>query len=250
MILLHIAALAAAAPLQPTGKWVVDFSDSACVASRDYGTEQLALKASPLGDVVQFALVSRAARSEAEQVDATLQPAGGSLIRTTGMIWGTGGDDPHRITSINLKASEFQRVAAASTVSVTVDGRRRDLVLSGMAPLAVVMKECVTDLATIWTNHEGVSSRAKSDLATYVKDTDFPEEGIRKGVGGTTAFALLIDEKGMIADCTVIETSGQAMYDSQSCALLKKRARFTPARDAAGKPHKDSVIGKISWIVP
>ena len=51
-----------AAPLQPTSKWHVDFANSQCVASRDYGSEGsplfLVFKKPPIGDVLQIAVVS------------------------------------------------------------------------------------------------------------------------------------------------------------------------------------------------
>jgi hypothetical protein len=61
--------------------------------------------------------------------------------------------------------------------------------------------------------------------------------------------ALLIDETGKIADCTVIGTSGAASLDTQSCGMLKDRARFKPAIGLDGKPAKGSFIQRITWRV-
>ena len=54
---------ASAAVSAPTGKWVVDYEDQACVATRQYGTEAkplfLALKPSPIGDVMQLSVIRK-----------------------------------------------------------------------------------------------------------------------------------------------------------------------------------------------
>ena len=62
--LLAASPAAAAAPtLQPTGKWVVSYSVSQCVAYRDYGTAEaplrLLIKAPAIGDVFQLTIQSK-----------------------------------------------------------------------------------------------------------------------------------------------------------------------------------------------
>ena len=64
---------------------------------------------------------------------------------------------------------------------------------------------------------------------------------------GVVAFALLVNEQGRVADCTVIKTSGAAALDAQSCIVLRQRATFHPALDPAGKPAKDALVGRIRW---
>ena len=66
---------------------------------------------------------------------------------------------------------------------------------------------------------------------------------------GTVSFALLIDEAGKVADCTVIKTSGIAALDAQSCFVVKERAHFTPAIGADGRPAKDARTASVTWLM-
>ena len=69
-------ALAAAAPLQPTGKWIVHFDEAQCVAQRDYGPKgkplYLLLKQPALGGVVQIDVVEKG-YAETSQIDSVIR---------------------------------------------------------------------------------------------------------------------------------------------------------------------------------
>ena len=60
----------------PTSKWIVNFADAQCVATRNYGTETepmyLVLKAPAIGDTIQLGVVRKGGRLEANQVDGDL----------------------------------------------------------------------------------------------------------------------------------------------------------------------------------
>lgn len=74
-------------------------------------------------------------------------------------------------------------------------------------------------------------------------------DAIYEQQSGTVRVALLIDEKGRIADCAILDTSGTPVLDAQTCAILKERARFKPAIGPDGKPAKDGYIQRITWRV-
>ena len=76
---------------------------------------------------------------------------------------------------------------------------------------------------------------------------DYPTDAIASEDSGTVRVSVLIDERGQIADCSIIGASGAAALDAQTCALLQKRARFAPAVGLDGKPTKDAFTQNISW---
>lgn len=239
-----------AAAQVPTGKWVVNFDDAQCVASRDYGTDQLFLKASPLGDVVQFGVIRPGRTGPPQQVLAEVQPAQGPAYRGSAMLWNAGSKPPKRIRLLNMPEAEFRRLAASATINLKIGEMKQSYALPGMGALAAVMKDCVDDLQKVWSAEGGVSAVATANLATYLKDEDYPAEALGRDFSGTTGFAMLIDEAGRVADCMVVETSGHAILDMQSCAIMKVRARFQPARDGSGKPTRDRVRSNIRWVIP
>ena len=114
--------------------------------------------------------------------------------------------------------------------------------------------DCVIDLRRVFNvtdpetaEKSPLKRRASAKLGKLIKNEDYPRDAIYRNQGGTVKFALLIDEKGQVADCSVIGTSEVAVLDAQSCALLKTRARFEPALGADGKPAKDAVTAAIVW---
>ncbi len=118
------------------------------------------------------------------------------------------------------------------------------------------MDTCLADLQQVWNVDGEAQARLKQGprstkpLTSYFSSNDYPRVALRSDQWGLVAFALLIDEAGKIADCTVIETSGVGTLDAQSCAIIKERAAFHPAVGADGKPAKAAVIQRIRWKLP
>jgi len=256
-----IATLAEAesGPRAPAGKWNVNFADAQCIATRDYGTPanplNVALKAPAVGNVMQLAVIQPAPWTEAVQVSAFVAIDARPPLKTSLMMYSPKGRK-ERVYLLNLPSSEFESVRHASRLSIRSAGLNESFALSQMEPLLKVLGECVADLRRVFNVGSSDSDpaiptrRAKANLASLFSDNDYPAVAIRKGLGGKVKFALLIGEDGRVADCTIVETSAVPALDSQACALLKTRAKFEVARDAAGKPVKDSYVASIVWRMP
>lgn len=252
------AAGSAAAPRAPSGKWIVNFADAQCIAQRDYGTGEgsprLVLKAPPLGDVMQVAILRDAARTSAEQIDSTIAIDQRRPLKTSLTMYSPKGSK-QRVYLMNMPSAEFAMVRQAKTLSVRSQGLNESFALSEMEPLMKVMDECVVDLRRVFNiagngpGATGLRSRARADLVKLFSSDDYPAVAVRNGQSGRVKFALLIQEDGRVADCTIVETSGVASLDSQACAMLKVRAKFEPARDNDDKPAKDAVVGSIVWRI-
>jgi TonB family protein len=130
-----------------------------------------------------------------------------------------------------------------------------DLALSKLGPLLDVMDQCVTDLRKVWNVRESAESvssvrdDAKGDLRRLFSSDDYPWDSVISGEAGDVRVVLLVNEQGRVADCSVVQTSGVALLDAQSCSVLKERAKFVPAIGKDGKPAKDAFVQKINWRV-
>ncbi|MEA3065266.1 MAG: periplasmic protein TonB [Sphingomonadales bacterium] len=93
-------------------------------------------------------------------------------------------------------------------------------------------------------------ARARTNLASYVSDEDYPTSAVRSEEQGTTRFRLGVGPDGHVTNCTVTASSGSSALDSTTCRLMKQRARFTPALDSDGRPTSDSVASAIRWVLP
>lgn len=159
-------------------------------------------------------------------------------------------------SAIRIHAAEKQPVEGSRITQVrgAIDER---FGLTQMGALLNTLDACVADLKKVWNVKEsppgenaGGGRIANPPLESLFSADDYPQFALDKGQTGVVRFALLIDEKGKVADCTVVATSGVASLDMQTCGLLQSRAQYIPITGPDGKPVKDAVIGKIRWQIP
>lgn len=246
------------APIQPTGKWIVHFDDAQCLAERDYGSQQrplyLALKQPALGDVIQLDFIESGYAGTPTQLDAQVQLDGLGPLKTTVLRYKPP-KESFRIHMMNLPLKQFETARTAKNLSIKVTGFDQQFALDRLGPLLDVMEQCVADLRNVWNvkssgEEKGrVRDDAKGNLRRLFSADDYPMESLMNGDSGVVLVALLVNEKGRVADCSIVQTSGVAMLDAQSCAILKERAKFVPAVGRDGKPAKDAFIQRINWKV-
>lgn len=84
----------------------------------------------------------------------------------------------------------------------------------------------------------------------WITNDDYPANALRAEQQGTVKFRLDVDATGRVTECTITESSGSDSLDSTACSLLKRRARFTPARDAKGNGVPSSFSSRFRWELP
>jgi len=94
------------------------------------------------------------------------------------------------------------------------------------------------------------AAKAKANLASLFSTDDYPQSAIRNEEQGTTAVRLGVGPDGRVTDCSVTQSSGSGALDQATCNILKRRARFTPAKDQAGNPISDTFSQRIRWELP
>lgn len=92
------------------------------------------------------------------------------------------------------------------------------------------------------SNPERAQQPTKGDLRTLFSTDDYPVTALQNGEEGTVQARLQVDPEGRVAGCSIVRSSGHASLDRATCNILRKRARFTPARDSNGKAVSDSVV--------
>jgi protein TonB len=89
---------------------------------------------------------------------------------------------------------------------------------------------------------------AKGDLRTLFSADDYPASAQSAGAEGTTRASLTIGPDGRVTGCNIIQSSGNTSLDSTTCNILRRRAKFTPARDSNGNPTSDTITTpSIVW---
>jgi periplasmic protein TonB len=77
---------------------------------------------------------------------------------------------------------------------------------------------------------------------------DYPASAQSAGAEGTAQATLTISPEGRVVGCNLIRSSGNSALDSATCNILRRRAKFTPARDSNGNPTTDTIqTPPIRW---
>jgi TonB family protein len=85
---------------------------------------------------------------------------------------------------------------------------------------------------------------------SWLTNDDYPVAALRAGEQGWVGIAFDISARGTAGGCTVIETSGSARLDADTCTLFMRRARFLPAADSDGKPIATRGKTRYRWLIP
>jgi len=94
------------------------------------------------------------------------------------------------------------------------------------------------------------AAKARANLNSLFSTDDYPQSALRNEEQGTTAVRLTVGTDGRVTDCTITSGSGSTALDTATCNILRRRARFTPAKDQAGNPISDTATARIRWEVP
>lgn len=79
---------------------------------------------------------------------------------------------------------------------------------------------------------------------------DYPRLSMERDEQGVVSILLDVSPEGTVTGCQVTESSGYVRLDMASCAQARKRARFAPARDAAGRPVAGRYRMATTWWLP
>lgn len=261
--LLPVAVVAAsfpaqAGPLHPSGKWVVDWSESQCVAYRKYGEGDAAstfmVKPSSSGETLQIIIAEAGNIVTTEQYDVALETVGansGKVRSTVLRFYNT--STKLRYFSATLPQQEAGMLNGATTLSIAGMGFSRQFELEQMGAVIASLNQCTDDLQQTWhigSKWDGDIAQAaatKRPLDQYLRDYDYPQIAVDKAQDGTLDFMLLIDEKGEIRNCMIEKSTGFAILDVIVCSSVTNRAKFNPARDRAGAAVKGSYHGRVSF---
>lgn len=253
--------LATAEPLKPTGRWVVNFAENACVLSRQYGEGKqgfsLHFKAPLIGESYEIMIARPERRSHGWTMDrGWIEKPDGRRIEPIYISEYSTVDD-HRLSRIRFDPELYTLGEDGDRLILHLDKRHHyDLALPAFEKARAVLGTCLTDLRKVHGVDEqvmaGIATPAKADkpLYRYFSTDDYPSEAVREGQQGSVGILYWIETDGRVKQCKIIESSGRDALDRQTCAIIVDSARFTPALDASGSPIRSPDFTRISWVMP
>ena len=243
-------------PLQPTGKWLVDYADSQCVLQREYGTTRrpltLGIQPDLMDDKVKLVVVGGASGGHKFEVPASVsfgtsdEPVKSKLDSLS--MQGR----PIQLNETFLKRSELNR--AMVTERIDLEAQRVidvHLAVPGIASALTILDECVADLLDGW----GFSRLEQRQLARFarphggeldVSSDDYPEAALDKGHSGPTVARVSVGVDGTASDCKIVSSSKSQDLDEASCKVLL-RSRYEPAITKAGEAVASVYIRQLHW---
>ncbi|MGE3691111.1 MAG: energy transducer TonB [Novosphingobium sp.] len=97
---------------------------------------------------------------------------------------------------------------------------------------------------------QGHAAMPRGNPGGWVSSNDYPSRDLREGNQGRVSFSLGIGTDGRVTSCRVTTSSGYPGLDAATCALIPRRARFSPATGPDGQPRAGAYSGTIRWVIP
>ncbi|HET6943579.1 MAG TPA: TonB family protein [Sphingomicrobium sp.] len=255
-ILLTQTSISAATPLEPSGKWWLDYDEAQCIASRDYGSQGdplgIGLKPSPKGGIMRILVIRNGPYIVADKYPASIQFDDRTAMRMHALQYSES-QKKLRVMSINVPRSVIDANRNAKSLTISTAGFRKTFAMSDVPPLLAELDKCLVDLRDMWNidkdERVAISAVPKEDLGKIFSPTDYPRSAIEGRDQGTVETVILVDEAGKIRDCSVETSSEIPTLDTMSCYVFQQRAEFSPAVGKSGQPIKSGFSQRISWRI-
>lgn len=79
---------------------------------------------------------------------------------------------------------------------------------------------------------------------------NYPPRALAAGEEGAVFFTVTLDKDAHPTSCQITHGSGHPLLDSETCALIIRRAVFKSARDADGHLINQTTEGVVNWTLP
>jgi len=261
MIAWMLAAAAAAtgpAPLAPKGTWTVDYEESMCVLSHDFGEGgdrvTIGFRPWPMGEETELAVLwpDKGYGVFGGNAEVQLLPKG---EKVSGSYSGYATIKMGKLATITVDQDKLGDLREASSVSVNLIHRKQWVVsLPPAAKAVAALKACSDDLLKSWgmdpDEQQHLSQGPKGNPAQYFGPDQYPPEAIRAGQQGRVVAIGTVGIDGRVTGCMVAVTSGSAILDQTTCTIMKSSMRYTPALDLSGKPIVSHTVLPVRWVLP
>lgn len=258
---------AEAAPLQPTSPWNVNYTATSCDAKRRFGDVALVVTPAPLGETMRVMIEMPGEMRRARQYPARVMVGDGTGGEVaTALLFPLSRKGLRGIYAVLPKATVERALAngelrlmlgrGTSRSKVTFTIADAHLSLGKTGALGKALSTCLADLQKHWGMTDGklpepaVPGSSIGSVTGIFRSDDYPEDAMDAGQSGTAQYLLMIGRQGEVMDCVIRQSSGIASLDAMGCQVIRERAKFSPAKDSAGKAIVGSVLTPtIRWVL-
>jgi TonB family protein len=250
----------ASAPLQPTGKWVVEGENNMCALLHAYGEGRwpttLGLRPWPSGDGVDLLIFTTSIFAGASDgtanvtVDAAvpISAAYHSDIMARHEI---------KLAIFRMSPASMEQFASAKQITISLDTRRTISFSPPDSKAALAALRNCNDMLLkslgidpAWADKVAVQAEPVGSPQTWFKTDDYPMTAVRTGAQGASSLLVTIAVDGRVSQCSNFGSAGNEDIDRAACDAIRKRGRYRPARDARGNPVVSYQPLITRWYIP
>jgi TonB family protein len=238
MIFAAMLAVAAAqnAPLNPSGKWVVDYRPDMCVGQRSFGetAAQTIFGFEPAiamdSGGAKLLILSPDARGggvRRGQATVALQPSG-ETQKLDYVSWSLKSAVGHRALEVSVDKDFMTKLGKSTGLSVVAGKDTSTLTTGPLQGVLAAMKTCNDDLMRSWGVDPTAIATAMGNPGEWFNDDDYPAAAKRRGASGGVVVLLTVDPTGHSKACRVVSSSKDVDLDKATCDLGVQHGRFQP----------------------
>ncbi|MGK6324852.1 energy transducer TonB [Sphingomonas sp. DT-51] len=243
-------------PLEPSGKWVVNYGENGCAMARAFGEAGasviVAWRALPFSDKVELSvqrgLPDRGLRRGVLRVAVA---ARADEFRYEAF---TGQGEKLRLLRAFVDPAAFEQLPERAVLTLTPSSEPALAVtLVGTARALAALARCNDEIARGW----GIAPGEREAVATtatpvgpphrFLDALGYDRDAIRRGELGTSAQLWTVGTDGRVSECRTVIASGSPTLDKSGCDAALARARFTPATGRDGRPIVSHITQVIKW---
>lgn len=244
-------------PMTPSGPWHVDFANSMCVLDRPYGADgavKLILKPSMIGNNMEV-IVARTTTTIADVRGgkAVIAVAGKTIASDT--YFTAYSTAKARLIRAGFDEDDVDLATISGTISVDAKGEKPySFAIPGIERALPVLAKCLEQLRTIYKVREAdvgaVSTKPKGPVLALFSNDDYPREALDKNEWGTVGALIWVEVDGRVSSCQIIESNASKSLEKSTCDVVRRRARFAPAINAAKQAVRFPYFFRVRWLLP
>lgn len=93
-------------------------------------------------------------------------------------------------------------------------------------------------------------AKARNAQNWEVMFSQYPPGALAAREQGVVGFEVALDRDGFATECRVIQSSGYARLDAETCELVMDRGRFKGVAGADGRRKAVVTRGVVNWVLP
>lgn len=257
-IILAVAAQASA-PLQPTGKWVVEGNGNMCALLHEFGEGgskiMLGIRPWPIGGQTDILLFTDGMKNGVDRGVEHLAVGAAPALDSPYFRYSLAVRN-QRLTTGTYPDSVLQQLETAKELAVSVDRRQPvRIALPDMGPALKALRGCGNLLLNSLRIDPASWARAAtapeplSDSRNWFSLDDYPPSAVNGGMEGVVHLLLTIGANGRVVRCVPFGGTGNAEMDNAACGGFVRRGQFRPARDASGQPVVGYAYEGVNWKI-